>query len=342
MTISLQNLRAVTPGVTPAGLTPGQLCFNLADELMFVGDGSSYQTSFGGSQTVTAPGDGWFSIPLSFGGLSEFFLQNPSLYAPAPSDGEVLVYSASLGKPLWGSSPGTPTVYFTTNGAVEAAPGADVSAKISNALGATPLEADSVVVSGAPGDTYQGLYLFNSGNWAYAAGYADPTALQVPYSNVLSGLIASTVQAAIDELSANKLEKATNTPSVGQVLSWSPTGPVWISESDIYPTAAQVSYNNVLSGVPATNVQDALTLTWQEAEDALAEANSAQIDATAAQETANIALNNSNTALVNSVNAQNDAGAALIVANSALPRAGGTMTGDIGFNDGQPVDAGTF
>jgi hypothetical protein len=342
MSMILQNLRSVTPGVVPGSLAPGQLCFNVADDIMFIGDGSGYQTSFDGTQTPTAAGEGWFSIPLSLPGLSQFFLQNPASYSPEPQNGEVLVYSASLGKPVWETSPGTPTAYTTTNLAVESAPGVSTSAKISNALGVTPIEADSVIVSGAPGDTYQGFYQFISGNWTYAAGYADPTALQVPYSNTLSGLIATTVQAALDELAFSKLEKAVNTPSEGQVLSWSIAGPLWVNEADIYPTAAQVSYNNTVSGIPATNVQDALSLTWERATDALQEADSAQDDATAAQETANIALNNSNSALVNSVNAMNDAAAALNVANAALPRAGGTMTGDISFNDGQPVDAGTF
>jgi hypothetical protein len=342
MSIILQNLRSVTPGVVPSGLVPGQLCFNTVDEIMFVGDGSAYQTSFSGTQLPATPGEGWFSIPLSLPGLSEFFIQNPSLYSPAPLDGEVLVYSASVGKPIWQSSPGTPTAYTTTNIAVEGAPGVSTSAKISNALGVTPIEADSVIVSGTPGDTYQGFYQFISGNWTYAAGYADPTALEVPYNNTLSGLIATTVQAALDELASSKLGAAVNTPTIGQVLSWSASGPLWVNETDVYPTAAQVSYDNATSGIPATNVQDALTLAWQRAGDALQEANSAQDDATSAQDTANIALTNSNTALVNSVNAVNDAGAALNVANAALPRAGGTMTGDISFNNGQPVDAGTF
>ena len=342
MSIQLQNLRSVTPGVVPAALAPGQLCFNMADQVMFVGDGSNFQTTFDETQTTAPLGEGWFSIPLSLPGLSEFFLQNPELYSSAPSDGDALIYSASVGKPIWTSSPGSPSAYVTTNSEVSSAPGVSTSAKISNALGVTPVEADSAIVSGTPGETYQGYYIFISGNWTYAAGYADPTALEVPYNNTLSGLIATTVQAAIDELKTSKLQNAVNAPAVGQVLSWSVSGPLWVNESDVYPTAAQVSYNNSLSGIPATNVQDALTLTWQRAGDALAEANSAQEDATAAQDTANIALTNSNTALVNSVNAQNDAANALVVANSALPLSGGTMTGDINFNDGQPVDAGLF
>lgn len=349
MTLTLQNLRSLTPGVKPSTLAPGQLCFNLADEVMFVGDGSSFQTSFDGTQVGGTPGEGWFSLPLNLNGFSQYFIEEPSLYSPAPTDGQVLVYSSSIGKPVWSSSPGGASVYTTTNAAVLAAPGSSTSAKISSALGVTPVEADSVIVSGVPGDTYQGYYLFTGGNWQYAAGYADPTALEVPYNNSLSGLLATNVQAAIDELSASKLENAVNTPAVGQILSWSLAGPQWVNATAFYPDASEVSYDNSASGIPATNVQDAIDATYQRAELAFNEADSAQADATAAQNTANIALTNSNTALTNSTNAliqadaaQEDAANALLVANAALPKSGGTMTGNITFNNGQPVDAGSY
>lgn len=343
MSIILQNLRSETPGFTPTGLSPGQLCFNVADDIVFIGDGTNTKTLFNGTQTPVTPGTGWFSVPLSRNILDTFFISNPESYGDNPSDGDVLAYSASVGKPVWlPSSSETAAIYTTTNSLVASSPGTSANEKISNALGIAPVEGDSVVVSGIPGDQYQGFYLFHSGSWVYAAGYAGPTAIQVPFNNAGSGLLASTVQSALVELSNGKLEKATNIPATGQVLSWSGTGPLWVNETDVYPTAAQVSYDNTLSGIPATNVQDALTLTWQKAGDALAEANSAQADATSAQVTANIALTNSNAALANSVNAQNDAANALVVANSALPRSGGTMTGDINFNDNQPVDAGLF
>lgn len=349
MTLSLQNLRSLTPGVKPSTLAPGQLCFNLADELMFVGDGSDFKTSFDGTQLAGTPGGGWFSLPLSLDGFSQYFIEEPSIYSPAPTDGQVLIYSASVGKPVWSSTPGGASVYTTTNAAVLAAPGSSTSAKISNALGITPVEADSVIVSGVPGDTYQGYYLFVSGNWQFAAGYADPTAIEVPYNNAVSGLLATTVQAAIDELNASKLQDAVNTPAVGQLLSWSVAGPEWVNNSVLYPTAEEVSYDNSASGIPATNVQDAIDVTYQRADLAFNEADSAQADATAAQNTANIALTNSNTALSNSTNAliqadaaQEDAANALLVANAALPKSGGTMTGNITFNNGQPVDAGSY
>ena len=346
MSITLQNLRSFSPGVTPSALAPGQLCFNLVYEIMFVGDGSDFKTFFDGHQEPAPAGEGWFAVPLDYHSLGDYYLLNPEQYGSIPANGYVLVYSSALGKPIWEdpANIGAPTVYSTTNAAVEAAPGVTTSDKISAALGATPVEGDSAIVTGLPGQTYQGLYLFQSGNWVFAAGYADPTAIQVPYSNTVSGLLATTVQAALDELAASKLDIASNSPSNGNVLSWSGGAPLWVSEESLYPTAEQVYFDPSSTGLPAfaDTVQEALTLTWILADDAKTEAESAQTDATSAQNTANLALTNANNALSNSTDAVNTANNALAVANAALPKAGGTMTGNIAFNNGQPVDAGTF
>ena len=346
MSMILQNLRTVTPGVTPTALAPGQLCFNLVDDIMFVGDGSGFYTEFSGNQTVAPPGDGWFSLPLSLSEFSKYLLLNPEEYGPAPTNNQVLAYSSSIGKPVWAdaSTFGSNTVYTTTNSAVALAPGASVSDKISAATGATPVEADSAIVVGVPGDLYQGLYLFASGVWTFAAGYADPTALEVPYNNTVSGLIATTVQAALDEIVAGKLNIASNAPFDGAILSWDAGNSRWISPSSVYPTAAEVSFDPSSTGLPAfaDTVQEALTLTWLLGNNAQTDATQALIDATAAQDTANIALNNSINAEIAANNAVNTANNALTVANAALPKAGGTMTGDITFNSGQPVDAGLF
>jgi hypothetical protein len=258
----------------------------------------------------------------------------------------ILAYSSTLDKPYWTSPDvvGGSTVYTTTDAAVTAAPGSTTSAKISAAIGATPVEADSVIVTGAPGTLYQGFYLFRVGNWAFAANYADPIAIEVPYNNTVSGLFATTVQTAIDELDSSKLAVASNTPTNGNILSWSSGNPLWITPSTIYPTAAQVSFDPTGTTLPPSvdTVQEALSLTWLLADDALGEANSAQADATAAQNTANLALTNANLALAESGDAVNTANNALAVASNALPKTGGTMTGDITFNNGQPVDAGSY
>lgn len=342
MSMILQNLRSVSPGVVPEGLAPGQLCFNLADDIMFVGDGSNTKTSFDGTQIPAAPGEGWFSIPLRQSSLADFFLVNPESYGEIPADGEILTYSSSLGKPIWLPSAEVSSTYTTTNALVAAAPGVSVNEKISNALGITPIEGDAVVVSGVPGDQYQGYYLFLSGNWTYAAGYAGPTAIQVPYVNTGSGLLATNVQAALTELGQSKLAVASNTPSLGNVLTWGSTAPLWVAAESLYPTASDIEYNNTGTGIPYSNVQDALSYVWTTAQDALNEANSAQNDATAAQVTANLALTESNDAVATANNAETVANNAFTLASAALPKTGGTMTGNITFNNGQPVDAGSY
>ena len=335
MTLNVQNLRSITPGVEPVSLLPGQLCFNLADDIMFVGDGSSYKTSFDGTQVPAAAGSGWFSIPLRQSELGQYFLVNPSSYGDVPSDGDVLTYSSSLGKPIWLQAAEVSSIYTTTNSLVASSPGTSTNEKISNALGVTPIEGDSVVVSGIPGDQYQGYYLFLSGNWTYAAGYAGPTAIQVPFDNSGSGLLATTVQGAISELSSTKLPIANNSPVTGNVLTWGSGTPTWVASESLFPTASEVSYDNIGTGIPYSNVQQGLTYVWDTAQDALSEANSAQADATAAQVTANLALTESNDAVSTANNA-------FALASAALPKTGGTMTGNINFNNGQPVDAGTF
>lgn len=242
--LTLQNLRAESPGVQPQYLSPGQLCFNVSDKVMFVGDGTDNKTSYDGTVVPGVPGLGWFSTPLSFNEVDNYYVVNPAYYGDVPLDNQVLTWDAGLNRVVWRDSP-APVSYLTTNAAVAAAPGVDVSSKISNALGITPSEGDSAIVSGVSGDTYQALYQFVSGNWVYAASYAPPLASEVPVDPI--------------------------------------------------------------PGLTATNTQNAIVEVFGEAQ--------------AAQTTASNALT---------------------VANNALPKTGGTMSGNIQFTDGQPVDAGSF
>ena len=244
MSLTLQNLRSLTPGVEPAGLAPGQICFNVADRVMYVGNGGNDKVAYGGTSVPGIPGEGWFSVPLSFEGQTGFYIIDPAFYGDFPLDGEVLTWDADLFRVVWRPN-STPTAYLTTNAAVAAAPGSDLTSKISNAIGATPVSGDSVVVTGNPGDPYQAFYQYLSGVWTFAASYAPPLASEVPVAPI--------------------------------------------------------------PGVSATTVQGAL--------------ESIQTSVVAAQTTASTALT---------------------VANNALPKAGGTMTGNINFTNGQPVDAGTF
>ena len=62
---NLQFLRSFTAGNTPDRLKAGEVAFNVADKLMFVGDGSSYFTAFDGVQTASSYAlEGWFAVDL--------------------------------------------------------------------------------------------------------------------------------------------------------------------------------------------------------------------------------------------------------------------------------------
>jgi hypothetical protein len=297
---------------------------------MYVGDGSNFKTSFDGSQVPGVAGQGWFTIPLTFNALGDYYVVNPEYYNDNPLAGQVLTWDGTAGHAVW-IDPDTVggAAYLTTNALVAAAPGLGVSEKITNALGVVPQSTDSVIVSGSPGETYQGFYQFITGSWRFAAQNAFPTASQVPLAPIV-GLSATTVQAGV--ASAFTLADAANTTA----------------------NTAQTLANQAVGDAQAAQTT---------ADNALLEANSAQQDATAAQITANLALTASQSAeskADDAVQTANDALAtaeladskvdaavetasvAYTVALAALPKSGGTMTGNIAFNNGQLVDAGTY
>jgi hypothetical protein len=202
MTISLQNLRSFTSGAEPNSLLPGQLCFNLADKVVYVGDGTNLKKSFDGTATPGVVGEGWYSMPMDFSGLEDFFVANPSYYGDLPTDNQVLTWSTSLNHPIWtsGGSGSGGQVYTTTNNDVAIASGSSTSDKISAAIGvASPDEGDITIVTGFPGEVYQGLYIFTT-QWVRGASYAYPNAQEVSYNPSVSGLPAVDVQQAIDSL----------------------------------------------------------------------------------------------------------------------------------------------
>lgn len=97
MALTVQNLRSNISGVGPQSLLPGQICLNLADKTIYVGDGSSTKTKLDGSQEAAPAGEGWFETSLD----SDYFLLNPSVYGPAPLDGQIIAYDGTIGKPVW-------------------------------------------------------------------------------------------------------------------------------------------------------------------------------------------------------------------------------------------------
>lgn len=241
MSISILNLRTFGIGSKPDSLEPGQICFNLTDKSIFVGDGSDFNTSYNGTTTPGVAGLGWYEMPMGKDGLSSFFLENPASYGDIPVNGQVLSWDSNLNHPVWVTlTPGGPTsgaVYTTTNSAVLLAPGINVTEKINAALQVTPTAVSAVIVSGIPGDLYQGLYYFINGTWTFAAPYAAPIASQVPYSGLSSGIVATNVQGAIDEVN-NKASEA---------VTKADTAITTANTASSTATAAQTAANTALS-----------------------------------------------------------------------------------------------
>ena len=203
MALTVQNLRAVGTGVEPASLLPGQICFNVTDKVLYVGDGSSFKTNFDGTQVAGVPGEGWYAMPMDFASLGDYYVANPLYYGDTPTDQQVLTWSTALNHPIWtsgGGGGGGNQVYVTDNATVAAASGATVSDKITTAIGvASPDEGDVTIVTGLPDDVYEGLYFFTT-EWVRGASYAYPSASEVIYDNTAHPSLTATVQGAISDL----------------------------------------------------------------------------------------------------------------------------------------------
>ena len=200
MSISVQNLRAIGTGVEPTSLLPSQLAFNLTDKVIYVGDGSNFKTPFGETPTPGVPNKGWYSMPMDLSVLGDYYITNPEYYGDIPSDKNVLTWNSSANRPVWANVGGI--VYLTTDAAVTAAPGITITEKINAVNVDAPLEGDTTIVVGTPGQTYEGLYFYDSptAQWVFGAHYAYPLANDVPYDNTASGLTSDNVQGAIDEV----------------------------------------------------------------------------------------------------------------------------------------------
>jgi hypothetical protein len=204
MTVEILNTRSLVSGFIPGALLEGQIFFNLPDRLMYVGDASNTQTRIDGSTTPCPPGEGWFEVALTIPELDDYFLISPQHFGDIPTNGQYLQWDTSLNHSVWNDLPVSGGAsYQTTNSAVASAPGSSVSAKISNVIGVTAIEGDTVIVSGVSGDLYQGLYIYSGSVWNFAAIFASPIAENVPYNNTGTTLAATNVQAAITELDSD-------------------------------------------------------------------------------------------------------------------------------------------
>jgi hypothetical protein len=325
MALTVQNLRAIGTGVEPASLLPGQICFNLTDKVLYVGDGSNFKTSFDGTQVAGVPGNGWYSMPMDFSSLGDYYVANPLYWGDVPTDQQVLTWSSALNHPIWtngGGGGGGNQVYVITNAEVAAAPGGTTSAKITAAIGvASPDEGDVTIVTGLPDDVYEGLYFFTT-EWVKGAAYAYPSASEVIYDNTAHPDLSATVQGAIDDLDdglaattaiANTANSTANSalsiasaalPRSGGTM----TGTLVTRNIDVQ-TGYNIQFANGASGT-LTGISDSTIL----------------VSSTVAASASALTATN-------------------IIASAALPRAGGTMTGNITFaNSGEGIvfSNGTF
>ena len=104
MAIVQQQLRNTSAASKPGDLEPGQLAYNLADSLGFLGNGSNAKTLMDGSTSTPAPtvGKGWIEFPLKASDVASLiagdFIPNPdTLISPpaAPSSGQVLTWDSA-------------------------------------------------------------------------------------------------------------------------------------------------------------------------------------------------------------------------------------------------------
>jgi hypothetical protein len=322
MALTVQNLRAVGTGVEPASLLPGQIAFNITDKVLYVGDGTNFKTAFDGTQTPGVPGEGWYAMPMDFASLGDYYVANPSYWGDVPTDQQVLTWSTALNHPIWtsgGGGGGGNQVYVITNADVAAAPGATTSAKITAAIGvASPDEGDVTIVTGLPDDVYEGLYFFTT-EWVKGAAYAYPSASEVIYDNTVTGL-TPTVQGAIDDLDAGLAA----TTAIANTANSTANSALSIANAAL-PKAGGTMTGTIVSR--AINVQAGNNITFTGAGDiSFAATGNGIINGISDSTTS---TSSTLAASANALRFTYD------LANAALARSGGTMTGTITFAAGQ-------
>lgn len=315
MSLTVQNLRAVGTGIEPTSLLPGQIAFNITDKVLYVGDGSSFKTDFQGNQVPGVPGEGWYAMPMDFASLGSYYVANPAVYGDTPTDQQVLTWSDALNHPIWtsgGGGGGGNQVYVVTNAQVASASGTTTSDKITSAIGvASPDEGDVTIVTGLPDDVYEGLYFFTT-QWVKGASYAYPSASEVIYNNVAHPTLGATVQAAINDLDDGLIA----TTAIANTANSTATSALSIA------SAALPRAGGTMTGVLNTvnvNVQSGHSI-------AFSGGANGNLDGM----TDSTSLTSSTVAA--SATAVKDA---YDLANGALSRTGGTMTGVITFDSGQ-------
>lgn len=127
MAIVQQQLRNSSAAAKPGDLEPGQLAYNLADSLGYIGNGSNTKTLVDGSTSAPSPtaGKGWLEFPLKIStiaaGLDGTFIPDPGTLTPPagpPTSGQVLAWdpAADGGSGAYvPTTPGSVSVYSISN-----------------------------------------------------------------------------------------------------------------------------------------------------------------------------------------------------------------------------------
>lgn len=372
MTISFQQLRSAIPGAQPQQLDPGQVAFNVSDGTMYLGTGTDSKIDFSGEQVLPAPpaGKGWIQVLLERNALNDFFIANPVAEGrPAPQNEQVLTWNSTQGVAEWQDA-GTGFAYLTDTANVAASIGATTSEKISAAIGNPSYIGinASCIVTGDPGSTYEGLYIWSGTQWRFASHFAFNTASQVPGTNPMNMLQTSVqailnalkgvddnlqsqitsndgdistlqsemtqAQADIGDLQATKLDKASNIPNIGQILSFDGVGQLWIDDSQGDVTSvtgtAPITVDNTDPQTPIVGISAASTSAPGAVQ--LSTSLSSTSITEASTPFAVKAVNDA------AVAAQAAANAAQATADAAIPRVSYTAEGDVLVGTG----AGTF
>jgi len=368
MSVQVLNLRSFTPGEQPLALQPGQVCYNMADKIIYIGNGSNFKTDFTGTSNPGVAGQGWFSFPLTAASNNPFLI-SPNYYGGSPTNGQVPTWNAAQNRLVWGSGGGG------GGGSVDS-----VTAPVGNAITVNNTDPANPVVSVRTGSTTQSgvLRLSDSTTDNSALVAATANAVKITYqfagTKVSSPLVAGTINQVLALTDPGTGATAWVTGGGGgggSVDSVSGTSPITVNNTDpVNPVvginAASTSVAGAVQLSAATNststtlaatasavksAYDVAVTAGTDATQALADAlaaqntaNSAALDATQAQETANTAQGDATQALADAAAAQGDAtqaladaAAAQATADAALPKAGGTMTGDIVFAGTQPT-----
>ena len=314
MSLTVQNLRAVGTGIEPTSLLPGQIAFNITDKVLYVGDGSNFKTAFDGTQVAGVPGEGWYAMPMDFDSLGDYYVANPGYWGDVPTDQQVLTWSTALNHPIWtnGGAGGGNQVYVVTNAQVASATGSTTSDKISAAIGVvSPDEGNVTIVTGIPDDVYEGLYFFTT-EWVKGAAYAYPSASEVIYDNTSHPTLTPTVQGAISDLD----DGLAATTAIANTANSTATSALSIANAAL-PKAGGTMTGTIVSR--NINVQNGFSVQFNGgvngSQDGISDS---------------VVLNSSTTAASSTA-----LKSAYDLANAALPKSGGNMTGLISFAPGQ-------